>query len=105
MPLYSIPDRQLFRHWLDARSNQNVGRPGRTASCPLATWLRQVNKNRRLHVCFAGQEIVLAEPDEPSGLFDEMPQWCADFVEAFDTLVERGPTTGDIALSVLDDLD
>jgi hypothetical protein len=54
-----------------------------------------------LHVCCAGQEIVLAEPDEPSGLFDEMPQWCADFVEAFDTLVERGPTTGDLALSVL----
>jgi hypothetical protein len=58
-----------------------------------------------LHVCFAGQEIVLAEPDEPSGLVDEMPPWCADFVEAFDTLVERGPTTGDIALSILDDLD
>jgi len=58
-----------------------------------------------LHVCFAGREIVLAEPDEPSGLVHEMPRWCADFVEAFDTLVERGPTTGDIALSILDDLD
>jgi hypothetical protein len=62
-------------------------------------------QNRRLHVCFAGQEMVLADPDEPTGQFDEIPQWCADFVEAFDTLVERGPTTGDIALSVLDDVD
>jgi hypothetical protein len=32
-----------------------------------------------------------------------MPEWCEDFVEAFDTLVER--TTGDVALSVLDDLE
>ena len=105
MPLYSIPDRQLFRHWLDARSNQNVGRPGRTALCPLATWPRQVNRNRRLHGCAGSRKFILADPTEPNGLFDEMPQWCADFVEAFDTLVERGPTTGDIALSVLADLD
>jgi len=34
-----------------------------------------------------------------------MPQWCSDFAEAFDTLVECGPTTGDVALSVLGDLD
>jgi hypothetical protein len=34
-----------------------------------------------------------------------MPEWCSDFAEAFDTLVERGPTIGDIALSVLNDLD
>jgi len=34
-----------------------------------------------------------------------MPDWCWDFVEAFDTLVERGPTTGDIALPILDDVD
>jgi hypothetical protein len=73
MPLYSIPDRQAFHDWLAQRLDRNVGRPARTASCPLATWLRQVNKNRRLHVCFAGQEIVLAEPDAPSGLVHEMP--------------------------------
>jgi hypothetical protein len=105
MSLYSIPDRQAFHDWLAQRLDRNVGRPARTASCPLATWLREVNKNRRLHVSLTATKLVLADPDEPNGLFDLMPQWCADFVEAFDTLVERGPTTGDIALSVLDDLD
>jgi hypothetical protein len=45
------------------------------------------------------------KPPISTGQFDEMPQWCADFVEAFDTLVERGPTTGDIALAILNDLD
>jgi hypothetical protein len=105
MPLYSIPDRQTFHDWLAQRLDRIVGRPGRTASCPLATWLRQVNRNRRLHVCAGSRKFILADPTEPNGLFDEMPQWCADFVEAFDTLVERGPTTGDIALSILDDVD
>ena len=105
MPLYSIPDRQAFHNWLAQRLDRNVGRPARTASCPLATWLRQVNKNRRLHVCYAGLKMALADPDEPTGQFDEMPQWCADFVEAFDTLVECRPTTGDIALAILNDLD
>jgi hypothetical protein len=104
MPLYSIPDRQAFHDWLTQRVDRNVGRPGRTASCPLATWLRQVDKNRRLHVCAGSRNFILADPTEPNGLFDEMPQ-CADFVEAFDTLVERGPTPGDFALSVLNDLD
>ena len=101
MPLYSIPDRQAFYDWFANRLNRNVGRPGRTASCPLATWLRQVNRNRRLHVCAGSRKFILADSTEPTGQFDEMPQWCADFVEAFDTLVERGPTTGDVALSVL----
>ena len=105
MPLYSIPDRQAFHDWLTQRLDRNVGRPGRTASCPLATWLRQVNTNRRLHVCAGSKHLILADPDEPNGLFDEMPDWCWGFVEAFDTLVEPGLTTGDIALSVLNDLD
>jgi hypothetical protein len=102
--LYIIPGRQAFRDWLSKRLSRNVGRPGRTASCPLATWLRQVNQNRRLHVCLTARSLVLADPKEPNGLFDLMPEWCEDFAEAFDTLVERGPTTGDVALSVLDDL-
>jgi hypothetical protein len=105
MPLYSIPDRQAFHDWLTQRLDRNVGRPGRAASCPLVTWLRQGNKNHRLHVCAGGKHLILADPTEPNGLFDDMPDWCWDFVEAFDTLVEPGPTTGDIALSVLNDLD
>ena len=105
MPLYIIPERQAFRDWLSERLDRNVGRPGRTASCPLANWLRQVNKNRRLHVCLTARNLVLADPDEPNGLFDVLPTWCEDFAEAFDTKVERGPTTGDIALSVLSEID
>lgn len=102
--LYIIPEPQSFRDWLSKRLSRNVGRPGRTASCPLATWLCQVNKNRLLHVCLTARNLILADPNEPNGLYDVMPKWCEDFVEAFDTLVERGPTTGDVALSVLDDL-
>jgi len=105
MPLYSIPDRQAFHDWLAQRLDRNVGRPARTASCPLATWLRKVNGNRRLHVCRGSRTLNLVDPTEPDGLYDAMPQWCSDFAEAFDTLVECGPTTGDVALSVLGDLD
>ena len=105
MPLYTIPERTAFRAWLEQRLDRNVGRPGRTASCPLATWLRQVNKNRRLHVCAGSRAMILADPHEPNGLFDEMPEWCVDFVSAFDTQVGRGPTEGSIALAVLNELD
>ena len=105
MALYTVPGRAAFRAWLVERKDRNVGRPGRTASCPLATWLRQVNTNRRLHVCAGGKHMILADPTEPNGLFDQMPDWCWEFVEAFDTLVEPGPTDGSIVLSVLDDLD
>lgn len=104
MPLYQIPGPDAFRSWLIKRAGRGVGRVGRTASCPLATWLRQVNKNRRLHVAFAGSNLVLADPDEPCGLFEIMPPWCADFVEEFDTRVEPGPTTGAVALSFLNDV-
>src|SRR5262249_53526899 len=105
MALYTVPDRAAFRGWLVQRKDRYVGRPGRTASCPLATWLRQVDKNRRLHVCAGSKHLILADPQEPNGLFDEMPDWCAEFVGAFDVLVEPGPTDGSVTLFVLDDLD
>jgi hypothetical protein len=49
--------------------------------------------------------LILADPDEPTGLFDIMPTWCADFADAFDTLVECGATEGSVALSVLSQLE
>src|SRR5438128_2508836 len=104
MSLYTILDRMAFRAWLDQRQTRIVGRPGRTASCPMANWLRQVNKNRRLHVCAGSRGLILADPDEPNALFDEMPKCCLDFVTDFDTLVRRGPTGGSTALVVFDDL-
>jgi len=105
MPLYTIPEPQAFHDWLNKRLDRNVGRHGRTASCPLANRLRQVNKNRRLQVCLTARNLVLADLDEPNGRFDVLPTWCEDFAEAFDTKVERRLTTGDIALSVLSEID
>jgi hypothetical protein len=106
MSLYTIPERTAFHEWLSQRQDRIVGYPGRTASCPLANWLRHVNKNRRLNVCIRSDKgLILADPDEPTGLFDVMPTWCADFADAFDTLVERGATEGSVALSVLSQLE
>ena len=102
MSLYQIPTRDAFTAWLTARQTRRVGYQGRTGACPLANWLRQVNKNRRLHVCLGGQgRVLLVDPDEPTGTFDPMPEWCADFVDAFDTVMEHGPATGADALFIL----
>ena len=99
-------ERTAFHDWLSQRQDRIVGRPYRSASCPLATWLRWANKNRRLHVSFASAtRMAVFDPNEPSGQFDFLPSWCEVFVEAFDTLVERGPTQGHVALAVLDELE
>lgn len=96
--------RERFRDWLIANQDKVVGRPCRTASCPLATYMRR-RFHMTLHVSFSGGRAVIFDRNDPSDSYYQLPQWATDFAEAFDILVEPGPTEGAIALAILNDVE